>query len=87
MAIKNINSFSSVAALLYTGHQYIYLSKRLLKIQIIWSHKSRKATICHKRQLAISDKSPLESKGDNLPQVDRGDRLPQKGGPTICHNY
>ena len=46
----------------------------------------RKATTCHKRQFAISDKSPLEWKGDNLPQIDWGDRSPQKGGTTTCHN-
>ena len=51
-----------------------------------WPIAMRKATTCHKRQLAISDKSRLESKGDNLPQVDRGDKSPQKGGATTCHN-
>ena len=34
----------------------------------------------------MSDKSPLESKDDNLPQIDRSDRSPQKGGATTCHN-
>ena len=48
-------------------------------------NQERKTTTCHQGQLAISDNSPLESKSDNLPQIDRSDRSPQKAGVTTCH--
>ena len=45
----------------------------------------RKATTCHRRQLATSDKSPLISKGDNLPHIDEAIGRYEEGEVTTCH--